>query len=176
LRGDCGACQALCCVSLAFERSESFAFDKPAGTACRWLAIDDRCTTHDRLAATGLGGCQSYDCYGAGQRTCRLFAGTSWRDGPAPARAMFATFHRLRRLHELRWLLHEAGRLALEPSDAHDRRLLLVELEPDPEPSLHRLAALDLEELDLRTRRFLRGLQRYFPKQPPRRRLPTLSG
>lgn len=161
---------------MGFERSESFAFDKPAGTPCRWLGRDDRCAQHERRGVAGLSGCQSYDCYGAGQRACRLFAGTSWRDGPDSARALFATFRRLQQLHELRWLLHETARLALEPGDARDRARLLAELEPDPEPSREDLAALDLDALDVRTRRFLRGLRRYFPEPPARRRLPTLSG
>jgi hypothetical protein len=175
LRGDCAACQGLCCVSLGFERSEWFAFDKPPGTACPSLERANTCAVHEQLAAAGLAGCKSYDCYGAGQRTCLLFAGKSWRDDDAHAHAMFTTFDRLRRLHELRWLLHEAGRLTLEPAHAAEREQLLAELEPDSESSLERLAAIDLDELDLRTRRLLQSLRGYFPG-PARLRLRVLNG
>jgi hypothetical protein len=34
-RGDCARCAGLCCVLLAFDRGPLFAFDKPAGIACR---------------------------------------------------------------------------------------------------------------------------------------------
>jgi hypothetical protein len=160
-------------VSLSFDKSAWFAFDKPAHVPCPKLAAASTCTSHATLESDGQAGCAAYDCYGAGQRTCRLFGGSSWRDSAGRATAMFATFRRLEQLHELRWLLHEAGRLALRPEHARERARLLLELEPREDFSLDSLAALDLEALARRARRWLRGLHVYFPEQP-RRRLPVL--
>lgn len=67
LTADCARCVGLCCVVLPFSRSADFAFDKPAGTPCRHLAADARCSIHDRLGESGMRGCVAYDCFGAGQ-------------------------------------------------------------------------------------------------------------
>jgi hypothetical protein len=100
LRPDCSRCAALCCVALAFDRSEHFAFDKPAGRACRHLAVH-ACAIHDELEARGFGGCARYDCAGAGQRvTMEIFGGRSWRDDPALLRPMMDAFAAVRDAHE----------------------------------------------------------------------------
>ncbi len=84
LRGDCERCAALCCVAVAFDRSELFGFDKAADAPCRNLDGAHGCTIHDHLAASGFRGCAAYDCYGAGQAvTQEMFGGRSWRDEPA---------------------------------------------------------------------------------------------
>ena len=103
---DCGSCAALCCVATSFEASDDFAFDKPAGVACRHLARDRRCSIHDRLVERGFRGCAAYDCYGAGQRATRAFAGSPDAE---PLRS--AAFLQLRVVHELLWLLTEARTL-----------------------------------------------------------------
>ena len=63
---DCGRCAALCCIATSFEASEDFAFDKAAGTGCRYLTRDCRCAIHDQLAERGFRGCAAYECFGAG--------------------------------------------------------------------------------------------------------------
>jgi hypothetical protein len=118
LRGDCARCAALCCVAVAFDRSESFAFDKPADTPCGNLDGGFGCALHARLADEGFRGCAAYDCYGAGQIvTQQMFGGRTWRDDPALLPAMSEAFRRMRRVQELRLLLDEARRLALGPGE-----------------------------------------------------------
>ncbi|MFI9011729.1 pentapeptide repeat-containing protein [Actinosynnema sp. NPDC053489] len=113
LRADCSRCFALCCVVPAFGRSVDFAIDKPARTPCPNLREDFRCGIHTRLRDSGFTGCTVYDCFGAGQQVAQVtFGGTSWRDDPASARAMFDVFPVMRRLHELLWYLTEALELA----------------------------------------------------------------
>lgn len=176
LRGDCARCQGLCCVSLAFDRSEWFAFDKAAGEPCRHLSASNRCRQHARLEAAGHGGCASYDCYGAGQRvTEELFPGLAWRRAPEQQRALFAAFLRLRDVHELRLLLHEAARLPLPRAARAEGQLLLGQLEPARGLSAADLAALDVEALQSAVHAYLRGLRPLVEGSlPPRRRLALL--
>jgi hypothetical protein len=176
LQGDCARCQGLCCVSLAFDRSEWFAFDKPAGEPCRHLLPSNRCRQHARLEATGHRGCASYDCYGAGQRvTQELFPGASWRHAPEQRRALFGAFLRLRDVHELRLLLRQAARLSLPDAAYAEGRQLLEQLEPARGFTAAGLAALDLEALHGDVHAYLRRLQPHVdPGRPPRTRLPLL--
>lgn len=112
LRSDCSRCFALCCVGLAFQESEDFAFGKAAGEPCGHLAVDNRCTIHTALRGRGMKGCTVYDCFGAGQRVSQvMFGGVSWRDAPGTARAMFAAQPVVRQLHEMLWYLREAEAL-----------------------------------------------------------------
>lgn len=99
LLSDCARCAALCCVELAFDRSEAFAFDKPAGEPCRHLQAN-RCSVHALREESGLGGCVAYECFGAGPRATAL-GGTD-----AERRERFAL---LRGLHEAWWLLVSCG-------------------------------------------------------------------
>ena len=115
LVADCGRCAALCCVWTAFDASAAFAFDKPAGVACRHLGRDHRCAVHGELAARGLGGCAAYDCHGAGPRATRLFAAALL----APAQR-YEVFLVLRDAHELLWLLAGAA-AACPPAHAELR-------------------------------------------------------
>jgi hypothetical protein len=96
---DCASCAALCCVATSFDASEDFAFSKRAGERCRYLLPDCRCAIHADLAARGFRGCAVYDCYGAGQRATREYAGQQ------------ETFLVLHEIHELLWLLTEAMKL-----------------------------------------------------------------
>jgi hypothetical protein len=74
LRPDCARCDALCCVLLAFDASDAFAFSKPACAPCRNLADDNRCRVHSTLAEQGFSGCVAFDCQGAGRRITRKAA------------------------------------------------------------------------------------------------------
>ena len=115
LLADCDQCFALCCVGPAFARSADFAIDKPAGTPCPNLLVDDRCGIHTQLRDTGFRGCTVYDCFGAGQRVSReTFDGEDWRARPRTAPEMFAALGVVRQLHELLYYLREA--LAMRPA------------------------------------------------------------
>jgi hypothetical protein len=178
-RGDCSRCAALCCLSLAFDRSESFAFDKAAGEPCRLLAADHGCSIHAERERRGFGGCIGYDCRGAGQRvTQELFGGRSWRAEPALARPMSEAFWRLRRVHELLAGLALTERLALDPERARRRRELERVLDPPGGFEPGTLEALPLEAAAHAVRELLSGLRdRLTPEtsdssNPARRRLP----
>jgi hypothetical protein len=104
-RGDCGRCAGLCCVLLAFDRGPNFAFDKPAGVACRHLTASHRCQVHAQLGACGLAGCQSFDCRGAGQLVTAMFDGIDWRSTAAGRRAVEWAFAVVRDIQAMRLLL-----------------------------------------------------------------------
>ena len=118
LRADCSRCAGLCCVAPPFAASADFAFDKPAGVACRHLQDDFRCGIHDRLRSSGFPGCTVFDCFGAGQRiTQETFGGPTWREAPGLADDQFAVLPVVRRLHEMLWYLAEV--LARPAASAH---------------------------------------------------------
>ena len=173
LRGDCARCQGLCCVSLPFDRSEWFSFDKAADEPCPYLQPADRCALHARLVEAGHTGCVSYDCYGAGQRVVQeLYPGRSWRSDSRVARAMFAAFRRLRDVHELRLLLHEAKRVPMSADQVAERERLLGVLEPQAGISAETLADLDLDALHRTVHILLRSLADCTQRAGGRRRLP----
>jgi hypothetical protein len=102
LRPDCASCFALCCVALRFDASTDFAFDKPAGTPCRNLAEDLRCTIHSDLRERGFAGCVTYDCQGAGPKVSQVvFGGRDWRTDARTARWMLVVYPVVRQLHEI---------------------------------------------------------------------------
>jgi hypothetical protein len=134
LRADCPNCFALCCVALRFDASADFAFDKPAGTPCRNLAPDLRCTIHTELRERGFSGCVTYDCQGAGQKVSQVvFGGRDWRADRTTARWMLVVYPVVRQLHEMLAYVAEALELAaaaalrpeleqtFEEIDAHTR-------------------------------------------------------
>lgn len=176
LRGDCARCQGLCCVSLPFDRCESFAFAKPADVPCRHLAPSFRCAIHPELAVRGQAGCAAYDCYGAGQRiTQELFAGVSWQRDAGERAELLAAFRRLTRVHALRWLLHESERLALSRPRRREREQLLAELEPTHGLSRETLAELELTQLERAVHAWLRSLAEEISPERARRSLPLLT-
>ena len=160
LVADCSACEGLCCVAPTFARSADFAFDKPAGTPCPHLAGDATCSVHSSLRSRGMVGCTTYDCFGAGQRVVRGFAGRSWRDSPATARAVFASYAVVRDLHELLWCLTDAlgrpGAAAVHAdlAQAYDEVARLADGTPDE------LAEVDVDALRARVGPLLRAASR----------------
>lgn len=173
LLGDCSRCQGLCCVSLSFDRSPSFSFDKAADVPCHHLQPTHRCAIHTRLAEAGHTGCAHYDCYGAGQRVVQeLYRGRSWRSDARLARDMFGAFRRLRDVHELRLLLHEAESLPLDAQQAARRTQLLCVLEPAAGFSAQTLSMLDVAALHRAVHAFLRSLAPCAARAGARRRLP----
>ena len=112
LTSDCESCCGLCCVAPCFSASEDFALDKEAGAACPHLAVDFRCTLHERLEAEGFRGCVVYECHGAGQKVTQItFEGKDWRQTPEIAESMFEVFMNMRQIHELLMYLTEALKL-----------------------------------------------------------------
>jgi hypothetical protein len=160
-------------VSLPFDRSEWFSFDKPADVPCRHLQPSHGCGIHERLAERGHAGCAHYDCYGAGQRVTReLLQGRSWRSSPELARAAFAAFRQLKHIHELRLLLHEASALELGAEQAQRRDRLLAQLEPEPDFDAERLAWLDVAALEEQVYKLLRELSGHVASRHRLRLLP----
>jgi hypothetical protein len=163
LRGDCARCAALCCVGLAFDRSEHFGFDKDAGVPCVHL-VGHRCAIHRTRNERGFGGCASYDCAGAGQRvTQSIFEGRSWRDEPALLAPMIDAFRAARDAHALLVLLHAARRLPLDVERERVRSELEAELG----------APHDAPEMSRRVAAFLQSLRELVP-EARRRRLPVV--
>ena len=159
-RADCTRCQGLCCVSLPFDRSEAFAFDKPADVPCRHLNRSHRCGIFAELELLGCSGCARYDCYGAGQRvTEELFPNRSWRENPELARSMFEAFRRLRRLHELLALLDAAARFTPESAQERERQRLLDALDSLAGWTSEGLAACDVGAAEREVMKFLRSLR-----------------
>lgn len=156
LVADCSRCDALCCIWTTFEASDDFAFSKPAGVACRYLACDRSCAIHDELAVRGLAGCAAYDCHGAGPRATRLFAGADLTD-----RERHEVFLVLREIHELLWLLHGAASLC--PASHPDLRAELARaacaLDAVASGSQAVLVALDLRPYRTAARSLLRRVR-----------------
>jgi hypothetical protein len=144
---DCGKCVAICCVATAFDRSELFAFDKPAGVACRHLTAAHRCRVHETLGTRGLLGCAIYDCYGAGQRLTEAFA----RE-PEPVRD--EAFLIVRVIHELLFLLTEAEQICPDPALRAEVGREVTRLDAIPcDPSI---LEIDLGTVEARSRALLR--------------------
>jgi hypothetical protein len=167
LRPDCARCAALCCVAHAFDRSDSFGLDKPAGAPCPHLDDACRCRIYATRAEKGFAGCVAYDCFGAGQRVTQdLFAGRSWRNDAALGAPMAEAFRVLRKIHELLALLATAEEMPLEPHERATLRGLRAELDPEGGWSRASLAEADVEALARRTRAFLRTLRPHFAVAP----------
>jgi hypothetical protein len=124
-----------------------------------------------RSPARGFSGCANYTCYGAGQRVTReLLAEHSWRAQPERAREVFAAFRVLKHVHELRLLLHEAGRLELSPTHAAQRAQLLAELEPTRGFELESTVSFDVERARADVVAFMRALRVSVLSPPQERR------
>jgi hypothetical protein len=141
LISDCARCAGLCCIATSFDASEDFAFDKPAGMACRHLTPEHRCAIHDHLAQRGFSGCAGYECYGAGPRASASFAGC------ADHRRRDEAFLVLRSVHELLWLLSEALKLCPPSHPELSGRLTLAidTLDRIASGPVHGLSKLDLD-------------------------------
>lgn len=162
LQADCSNCAALCCMALAFDKSDLFGVDKPAGIPCQHLHLDDKCGIHDGLTDRGFSGCVSYDCLGAGQRvTQQVFGGKSWRDNPDLARPMFEAFRIMRKVQELLQLLETADMLPLT-GDQQDARVdLVVELSPADGWDMAGLERFERLDINGDVQEFLQGLQEH---------------
>jgi hypothetical protein len=160
LQADCTQCAALCCIALAFSRSDMFGFDKEAGVPCSNLDKDHRCTIHKRLDDDGFTGCVRFDCHGAGQRVTQdLFGGRSWRDDPEIAVPMFDAFRVMRQIHDLLLLLVSAQKLPLLPAQLSQLADLQAKLHPENGWSLEMLDSFEKTGVAEEVNGFLRGLR-----------------
>ncbi|MEY4578879.1 MAG: hypothetical protein RL701_3582 [Pseudomonadota bacterium] len=155
LVSDCDNCSGLCCIAFAFDASEDFAINKPAGVRCPHLGRDCRCDIHGELATRGFAGCVVFDCYGAGSQLTRVLHGVKTAD--ARAQAWFSC---LRVVHELLWLVTEAAKLCppqqVELSAELARETVVLEtLAVEPFESLRHV---DLAAHELRVRACLRRM------------------
>lgn len=131
LEPDCANCAAYCCVALAFDKSNMFAYDKQAAEPCRHLDKSHSCTIHDDLDAQGFKGCIRYNCFGAGQRTFNeIFDRRSWRDHPDEAQEMFDAYRVMHNVHEFLAMLREVRKLKL--SDVQIKQVEAFEAELAP--------------------------------------------
>ena len=118
-------------MALAFDASDKFGYDKPAGEPCRHLDAEFRCTIHDKRGDLGFAGCAGYDCLGAGQRVTQMvFGGASWRNRPDLKPRMQHAFRVMREVHKMIDLLILAGKLPLDTQQSADREELLSSLSP----------------------------------------------
>lgn len=156
----CADCAALCCVVFAFDKSESFAFDKAAGEVCRNLQNDGRCRVFEKRQELGLSGCVTYNCYGAGQRVSQeLFKGRSWRDDPSLMAPMEAALSVLRRIHEMLLLLQTARQLPLTEADKENLAKLERELAPEEGWTGSSLQSFPIDARSAEVAAFLQGLR-----------------
>jgi hypothetical protein len=164
LKSDCSGCAALCCVALAFDKGELFAFDKPAGLACKHLVGRD-CGLHADLEGKGLRGCVQYQCDGAGQRVVQaVFAGQSWQDDPALLAPMLEAFAQMRQVHALLALLETAKTLPLPAVQQAERAALEAQLLPEAWTT-ETLGAFERSDLPKAVQGFLHGLKPLFGQQ-----------
>jgi len=157
LEPDCARCVGLCCVALPFRESHGFAFAKDAGEPCRHLDGAHGCSIHALLRESGMSGCTSYECFGAGQHVTQvLYAGATWRGRADGGAEMFAVFAVVQRLHEMLVLLDQATALAPEPAIAELRAEVAAHTVGRPEELLE----VELDRLATRVGEVLRGVSR----------------
>ena len=157
---DCKNCAALCCVALAFDKGNMFAFNKPAGVPCQHLN-GPLCGIHTKLESEGLQGCVRYQCDGAGQRVVQeVFAGQSWQDTPALLPPMLEAFSQMRQVHALLLLLASAKALPLPEAQLAELETLMAHLSPEawtPES----LALFERSDLPKIVRAFIQSLKAF---------------
>ncbi|MBV1867112.1 MAG: hypothetical protein KUG69_04285 [Marinosulfonomonas sp.] len=164
LKADCSQCQALCCVALAFDRSDMFAIDKPAGVACPNLTPDYGCKIHAKLGELGFSGCQRYDCLGAGQRIVNeVFPDIDWMKATLHLPVIMESFAAMRKVHELLELLFTAQKLPLSRKDGATCLQLIAELSPASGWQAETLREFGDSDIRQRVDVFVKGL-RNLPK------------
>lgn len=159
LLDDCSRCAALCCVALAFDKSNLFAFDKPAGVPCCHINQNGGCGIHAMRKQSGFEGCTGYSCHGAGQRVVQeCFDGRDWRSEPNLLARMMRAFQTAAAVHDLIVLLNEAQKLPIAPVDHDKIDGYLKRLSPPARMSEIWLEQIDLADIQMHIYRFLRTL------------------
>ncbi|MFB6810134.1 pentapeptide repeat-containing protein [Streptomyces sp. NPDC056387] len=172
LHADCSNCFALCCVALPFAKSSDFAVNKAAGTPCKNLQQDFRCSIHTRLRDKGFQGCTVFDCFGAGQQVSQVtFGGRDWRAHPGTAASMYEVFPVMRQLHELLFYVTEALALPAAAPVHADLRLARTETAQWTAADADALTTLDVGALRGRINTLLlRASELARAKAPARKR------
>lgn len=162
LTPDCEKCASLCCVALAFDKSDWFPLDKPNGEPCPQLDSCGQCKVYEERDALGYRGCLSFNCLGAGQRTTQeVFKGRSWMSEPALLSSMTDSFVVMRRIHEQLQLLQQASGLPLTAEEQDVLNGLLVDLTPPEGWTEAALDDLDQSALERRVAAFLMSLRHH---------------
>ncbi len=152
----------MCCVALAFDRSPSFAVNKPAGAPCENLDAAGRCTIHENLDQRGYKGCVAYDCLGAGQRiTQDIFGGRHWLEDRRLLEPMSRAFAVMRRIHGMLELLAAAEALPLDTGERARLAGLAAKLEPRQGWSEASLKAAPISQIGAEVNAFLQSLRRH---------------
>lgn len=164
---DCSRCAALCCVALAFDKSDLFAIDKAAGHPCANLKSDGRCGIHHDLKPKGFVGCIRYDCSGAGQRVVNeVFDGDSWQSDPSLLGPMMRAFATMRQVHECLLLLNEALNLDLPKPEKTRIEQMVSRLGADRKWTREALADFASEPFVRETNAILTSLAKYVARAP----------
>ncbi len=165
LEADCKNCAALCCVSLAFDKSDLFAIDKANGQVCPNLGDKGRCAIHKNLPQQGFLGCVHYTCNGAGQRVVQqVFGGQSWQDDKALLAPMMGAFQIMSRIHELLLLLKAAEKLDLPDEEKQQLISFQSRLNPDQSWTAHGLREFQIEAIEQQVGRYLKSLSQFIRK------------
>jgi len=162
LEPQCENCAALCCVVFAFDRSESFGFDKAAGEVCPNLVACGKCGIFPEREKLGFRGCIAYDCFGAGQRvTQEVFGGRTWRDDPKLTTRMGDALSILRQVHEQLVLLAAAENLPLDDAERAELAELRKILAPATAWTEESLQYFPVAKTVRKVSVFLSGLRRH---------------
>ena len=159
---DCSNCAALCCVAFAFDKSDMFALDKQAGSACPNLGDLGTCNIHKNLDDKGFKGCVNYDCAGAGQHVTQgVFGGKSWQSDPKLLRPMLEAFSTMRQVHDALQLLQTASSLPLLGDEVNSHLKLVAVLKPSEDWTVESLVAMDCSGTFKKVRTFLTSLRHH---------------
>jgi len=159
---DCSRCASLCCITLAFDKSNKFAINKEAGEPCPNLATNGLCKIHDKLEDQGFGGCVQFNCHGAGQRvTQEVFDGKSWQQDMSLLQPMSEAFRPMRQIHDLLQLLESAGKFNLSRDDKNKHSQLVQSLNPTKGWTIDTLRAFEAGPLQEETMSFFSSLDKY---------------
>lgn len=160
LNEDCTNCAALCCVALAFDKSDLFAIDKVNGQPCPNLDKGGICSIHQNLEKQGFGGCVRYSCNGAGQRVVQeVFGGRSWQDDRDLLTPMLRCFSILGEVHDLLILLRAAEKLDLPPDPMRQLARFNTELSPEGGWNIETLEAFEPGPFSAEVYQFLQSLK-----------------
>lgn len=103
---------------MPFAAVSGFGVDKPSGTPCLNLSVDDSCSIHATLREDGWPGCTVFECFGAGQQVSQVtYGGVSWREQDNLGE-MAAALSVMRQLHEVLVHLDEVARRSPDPEAA----------------------------------------------------------
>ncbi|TLP48993.1 hypothetical protein FDK21_04940 [Cohaesibacter sp. CAU 1516] len=162
LEPDCSKCAALCCVSLAFDKSDMFPIDKPNGAPCPQLDKNNGCKIYDCREAEGYHGCMNFNCQGAGQRVVQdLFGGRNWHFEQSLLNDMTSAFVILLRAHELLSLLKAAEALPLTRGELDQFEGFVEELNPEDGWTEALLEAFEKGKTEKRVYAFLKSLRHH---------------